>query len=213
MPKTELAVQGKFLDVSLKEGITASDAMKVVDDICTRLQKAETSVEHTRLLLGRLLADVQDRELYRPDHASFEQFTLALAEKHRLSRPTLRNALMVARRLPELSVKEAESIPGTSLTLIARAAATAEPRQIKKLNAEAQGKTILEFRDGVMSRGLVGRPGRPHESARKTVTVKIPDVSRAIAGKWGILLGSRKPAALFAELVNAAIGEAGQRAA
>ena len=212
MGKTELAVQGKLLDVSLKEGITPADAMKLVDDVCDRLYKAETSVEHTRWLLGRLLADVQDRRLYAPAHYSFEQFTLALAEKHRLSRPTLRNALMVARRLPELSVKEAESIPGTSLTLIARAAITADSRQIKKLIAEAQGKTILEFRDGVMNRGLVGRPGRPQESARKMVTVKI-QVSRSLAGKWSVLVGERSPAAVFGELVNEGLSASGQKAA
>ena len=210
----ELAVQGKLLDFSLKEDITSAEAMQAVDKVCAEFFRAETSVEAYRLLLGKLLANVQERELFRPQYGSFEQFTMALAEKHRLSRTSLRNALLVAKTLPTLSIKEAESIPSVSLTLIARAASapSADSRQIKRLIAEAQGKTIVDFRESIMSRGLVGRPGRPMESVRKNVTIKILNVSRSDAGKWSVLVGDRSPSAVFHEMLAGAIAS-GQKAA
>lgn len=203
MAKSELAIQGKLIDVSLKDDVTAAQAFHVVDSICGALQRAETSVEAARFALGRVLVDVRDRNLYSPQYPSFEQYTMALVEKYRLSRATLRNTMKHAERLGEhLTPKQVESVPGYSLELIARAAPNVEARVIPRLLKEAQGRSTMAFREFMIEKNYIGRPGRPNDSERKLVTVKIVKVPRSVAGKWSVLVGERSAAALFSEIVN-----------
>lgn len=170
------------ISVSLTADTTSVQAMHAVDAVCTALARQAQSIGYLRVLLGRLLAEVQDRELYKPEFVTFEAYKESLDVKYRLSRTVLNNALMIVRQLPHITPEDAADKPVVSLMLVARAAANgAETRVVNRLFKESGEKTIDEFREKVEEQGLVGKRGRPEGGARKSgpVTLRIVTSARA----------------------------------
>lgn len=172
------------ISVSLTADTTSVQAMHAVDAVCTALARQAQSIGYLRVLLGRLLAEVQDRELYKPEFVTFEAYKESLDVKYRLSRTVLNNALMIVRQLPHITPEDAADKPVVSLMLVARAAANgAETRVVNRLFKESGEKTIDEFREKVEEQGLVGRRGRPEGGARKSGPVTLRIVTSARAAK------------------------------
>jgi hypothetical protein len=174
------------VSVSLTPDTTSTQAMHAVDAVCTALARQAQSIGYLRVLLGRLLAEVQDRELYKPEFATFEAYKESLDVKYRLSRTVLNNALMIVRQLPDMQPEDAADKPVVSLMLVARAAANgAETKVVKKLLKEAGERTIEEFREKVEEQGLVGKRGRPNGGARRSGPVTLRIITNArTAGRF-----------------------------
>lgn len=186
--------------VDLTPTSSHSQAMAAVETVCQAIDRQEASIEHLRLILGRVLIVIEGHKLYEPQFASFEQFSRKIEADHRLSRPTIQNAMLVARRLPNVTAAQVESIPMTSLTLVARAAKDATPEVVEELLTEAEGKPAGKFAEALRERGILApRPAQP------TVPDGMVDVrfrvSQAIAEQWKKIVGSRNPDEVFSQAV------------
>lgn len=206
MATKELAVQGKIIEVSLREGITHNEAMHVVDSICNSLSRAETTVEQTYLALGKVMNDIEARNLFLPEYRIFSDFVAAVAKKHRMSESNTWKIYRNYKVLPSLTIKEVETIPRTSLGILVQAVAAnpdLTPARVNRLKAKAQTEPFTKFRDHLRDENLIGRAGRPTlEATSKKATLKIAEVSRTVINKFDILCGSGSPAAIFTEMVN-----------
>ncbi len=188
------------LTVSLSPDATPQQALSAVDAVCAALQKQEVSVEHLRVLLGRLLAEIQDRQLYSPTYDTFEAFILSLSTRFRIKRSSAYESLMIVRRLPNLTPEDSQNVPLTNLSLVARAARTAQPRTVTALLKEAKRLPVMEFREQMESRGLVGKRGRPTvKSSTVTLRIKVP---RSLAAKWVAYVGEENPGSALAALMK-----------
>jgi len=125
------------------------------------------------------MALVQDRELFKPEHETFEEYRLAIADKFGLSRATVSNDLMIARALPKLEIAQARRIPSANLTLIARVSKHATQRKVAWLLLEAETKPIAEFRQAMEKRGLIA-----HRGGNPGLVSIVLRVSKAIASEW-----------------------------
>lgn len=196
--KESVALKAVNLTVALTAGSTHATAMRVIDSVCGALHSQEVSIEHTRRVLGKTLAVIQDAKLFEPEFSSFEQFSQHLTVKHRISRATLRDTLFIARRLPDLTDAHVESIPMVSLSLVARAAKDAKPHDVKMLLKDAERMPVNEFRTSVATRGLISSV----ESSIDSVTIKF-NVSKAVGNKWFKLVGERDATTVFIDAVEA----------
>lgn len=171
------------LKVTLTDKATPEQAMKAVDSICGALRTAESSVERFRCLLGKVLVEIQDKGLFKPAFDSFEKWTQSIAEKHKLSRATIRESIMVARRLPNLTPEQAETIPMTSLALAARAVKPGETdeKAISNVLRMAATSPIAEFRNSLTTQGLL--KARETEAGFTTLRVKVADRVAALFNK------------------------------
>lgn len=185
--------------VSLGKGATHSQAMKAIDTVCSHLHRSEVSTEKLRMLLGRLAVVVSDNRLYEPEYTSFEQYTQAMIAKHHLSRATFRDAMMIARRLPNLTQAQAESVPMTSLTLVARAAKDAKPAQVDKLLKDAATLPPADLRNKVAAMGLIG--GGPDSASSSPTMIIRFTVTREVGEQWSKLVADRDANQVFADAV------------
>lgn len=208
MPETAQPINGQLtipavkLSVSINSETATNKALKAVDLVCSALAKQEASAEYLRVLVGRMLVEVRDRNLYEDSHPSFEAYTLELADRHRLSRSTLRDSMMIVERLPMLKPETAEKISMTNLTLAARVSKGMTPREIAGLLRSAASSNILEFREKIEEAGLAPPrklPGTARSAFRK-VTIRI-EVSRSVADQWQALVGDQNPAKVFRSLL------------
>lgn len=196
-----IALHGFNVKFNITTESTAEEATRAIDTVCAALNVADGSAERLRLAMGRLLAHVQDSKLYQGEFESFEAFTEAIMERHRISRGTLRDSLMVARRLPKLTGEQAEKIPMTSLTLVARAAKAATPAKMKTILRQAETMSPANLRQKLDNSGLISR--RVVASQDGKVTLKV-SVSKKTANQWERLIGDRDPSEVFAEIVRLA---------
>lgn len=185
------------LSVALSATSTHQQAMKAIDSLCGALHTQEVSIEHTRRVLGKTLAVVQDHRLYEPEFSSFEQFSVSIATRHRVSRATLRDSLFIARRLPDLTTEQAEAISMVNLSLVARAAKDAKPGDVKMLLRDAARMPITEFRTSLQGRGLIAS----NEADIDTVRVSFI-LSKATYERWMKLVGERDATTVFIDAVN-----------
>lgn len=196
--------------VLLSDKSTPIQAMSAVDGVCAALQRSEQSVERLRVLLGRVMAEVQDRKLFEPAYESFEQFTQAVAEKHRLSRTTIRESLLIARRLPGLTPEQAENIPLTNLTLAARMAKDQKPRAIGGILKNAANMNVLEFRQKAMETlhvdGNGAKGDKDTHTRAKTVLLRLR-VSEKVAKLWAGVVGTQDAGEVFAGMVMGMVTE------
>jgi hypothetical protein len=190
------------LRVSIQTDATPEQAREAIDAVCGALSRQESSVEHLRILLGRMMAEVKDRRLYRPEFATFEAFTQDLMARYRLSRSTVRDAIMIVRRLPTLEPEAAEGIPLTNITLAARAAKGMEPRDVKWLLKSAARMNVIEFRAKVEGDGLLPHVGRPAGKSGM-VTLRLR-VSKALAARWAALVEGRDAGKVLSGLMASA---------
>lgn len=168
------------ISVSLTADTTSVQAMHAVDTVCTAYSLQTRSLGYLRTLFGKLMVEIQNRELYKPEFRYFELYMDSLDEKYRLSRTVITNAMRLVRDVPGLSPEEAEDKPIVSLMLVARAAKQgADSRVVKKLLKEAGERTIDDFREMVEEQGLVGKRGRPEGGARKSGPVTLRIVTSA----------------------------------
>jgi hypothetical protein len=191
--------------VDLSSSSTPSQAYDAVDSVCTALQRQEASAEYLRLLLGRVLVVIQDNRLYEPANASFEQYSRSVEAKYHVSRATIQNAILVARRLPNLSAHEAESIPMTSLTLAARAAKDATPAQIHTILHDASKMQVEDFRESLERHGLIGvsRPEAVEGSVDTKDKVKVVLwISKDVAALWEKAVGEREASEVFESAIR-----------
>lgn len=186
--------------ISLGPKANSLQAMEAIDAICVALSRQEASAQHLRILLGRTLAAIQEKRLYEPDHATFEEFTLAVAEKHRLSRTTVRESLMIAKNLPMLDMRQAEEMPMLNIALAARAAKKASPREMPGIIKAATRTTVIEFRQKMEERGLIAHRGRPEGEKSDTVTLHIK-VKPAVADRWREIVANEDPGAVLADMI------------
>lgn len=192
------------LSVSVLPDATTEHAVDAVDAVCGALLRQEASVEHLRILLGRLMVEIKVRRLFRPAFRTFEAFTTDVLSRNRISRTTLRDSITIVRRLPMLEPEAAEAIPITNITLAARAAKGMQAPVVRQMLRSAAKMNVIEFRaklesDGAIpKRGAVGRPvGRPG-----IVTLKIR-VSRAMAARWDEFVGGRDAGRALGALLSA----------
>ncbi len=195
-----IALHGFNIKVSINEDSTATEAHRAIDTICAALNVSEGSSERLRHALGKVLAHVKDHDLYKDDFADFEAFKEYVGNKHRLSRATLQDSLMVATQLPKLTGEQAEKIPITNLTLVARAAKNASLAKVKSMLKKAETLTRPEMLKVV-------EPLIRHRDPQATdkVTLKII-VSKKIAVQWTKLVADQEPGDVLAELVALAVG-------
>lgn len=207
-----LRVPAYTINIELTKDATPAQAQHAVETVCAGLAKAELTVKHFRVLLGRLMRQVQLRRLYEPEFTSFEQYTQALARKYKLSRPTLRKALRIAKYIPDLEPKEADKMPLANLELLAAVASKTPAKNLIELRKAAPKLNVVEFRERVQTDGLMGRQGRPatngKEKRRVVVVLKL-SLSAALAKRYQNLRGSESDAKFIAGLLETA--EAGMK--
>jgi hypothetical protein len=184
--------------IAIYDHSTPQETSRAIDAVCAAMSRQEASAERLRVLLGRLLVHVQDQRLFEPEYSSFELFTQSVTERHRMSRATLREALMIARRLPGITPEQAEDIPMTSLALVARAAKNADPRAVSGMLRHAANHSVAEVREHTM--GLVPQKKQGGVIIRLMVTA-------AVAKRWKALAGDDAGAA-FAALVMGGVAKA-----
>lgn len=192
------ALNMPVLNIAINPDATPDQAMSAVDTVCDALSKWEASTERLRVLLGRLMAEVKDKKLYKPQFSTFEEFTQEIVKKHRLSRSTVRDSIMIVRRLPGLEPEDAEKMPLTNLTLAARAAKNMEPKAVTGLLRSAARLSIVAFRDKVADL-LPSKKVRPFGK----ISIRIV-VGKGIAARWEMLTRDSDPAKIFAALVSEA---------
>lgn len=188
------------IDLTAKS--THTQAMDAVGEVCNALHTQEQSAEYLRVCLGRVMACVNDNKLYEPTYASFEQFSRWVEDTHKLSRQTLQNAMLVARRLPTLDRASAESVPMTALTLVARAAKDATPAEIKQLLSEAADKPLMEFRQSLEDQGFIPvRTATPIDGDGKVaVTFRLSPLA---AEQWKAMCAGRDQSEVFEQTIIA----------
>lgn len=196
--------------VNLSSTSTHAQAMSAVDTICTSLQRQEASVEHLRVILGRALVIVSEYKLHEPQYASFEQYSRYVEEHYRLSRATIQNAMLVARRLPNVTAAQAEAIPMTALTLVARAAKDATPEHVEELLERAQEVPFLQFQQELKDTGELPTPARGPQLPDGMVRL-VFEVPVEVADHWKWLCGDRPQSEVFTDAVRL-LAERGQEA-
>jgi hypothetical protein len=191
-----MAIPACKVSVSVDSAATPEQIVGAVDAVCSALQRQESSVERLRVLLGRMMVEIKDRRMYWPAYRTFGAFERSVIERHRMSRTVIRDAIMVARRLPMLKPEAAEGIPITNITLAARAAKGMEAADVRGLLKSAARMNVVEFKAAVHEQGLVGKRGR-----RPGVVMVRIAVSRSLAARWTALVGDKSPAKVLAELM------------
>lgn len=184
MERLELVV------AELPDLATPAQVLSAVDRIGTALMKAQEAEQKLRYLMGKAMLYVQDQKLWKERHSSFEAWQLDLADRLRLSIRTIKKCSMLARNLPEQDASTLSHIPMTSLELTARVARQLEPRQISGLLRTAERASVIEFKQVVEERGLLGRSKR---AGYVILTLRVrPGVAKAVraaigdsdAGSW-----------------------------
>lgn len=162
--------------VTFNTEATPAQAIQTIEGLCTALSRQEASMQHLRILLGRVLVQIQDKELYRPEYSSFEQFLQAAVKKVKLAKSDLWVCMSIA-EIPRIEPAEAEKMPYTNLGLLARAAKHAEPQVLAEIRKDAAKLKIVEYRHKLESKGLLPRRGRPDGRKRRgpiTIHVTLP---------------------------------------
>ncbi len=188
------------LKVYLGPRATRAAVIREVERVCGVMKSQEAAGKRVGLLLGHLLAMVQDREAFKPDYGTFEEYTMAIADKFGLSRATVRADLRIARALPDLDADQARRIPGANLTLVARAAKNTTAKKVKALLVKAEKTPIVEFRHEMEKRGLIHSKEEDADSVplHLHVTRQLADGYRKFKGErtddeaLGELLGKQR---------------------
>lgn len=160
---TEVVVAGrKKLTLTFSETTSSEQAQKAVEACCVALIGEARKISYLRTVLGRLLAEVQQRKLFRPEFSSFEAYIKSLDEKHGLSRTVAREAMQIVGAFPDLAPNDAEHIPYSNLLLAAKAAKKMDtPREVRGLLKQAPNLSLAEYRETLVEKNLLGQRGRP----------------------------------------------------
>lgn len=144
------------LSINLTEKSTRTQVLKEVDRVFEELHKNEQTGQVLDGIRGHLLAIVQEQELYKPDHASFERYMAAMSDRFGAERATLRNELKIAIALPDLTQEEYKETPRANLLQMARAVkAGATQKQLSVMRQQAKLTPIKEFREKLAEAGLI----------------------------------------------------------
>ncbi len=206
-----ITLHGFNVKLNITPGSTTAEAKRAIDTIGAALNTAEGSAERLRHAMGRLLNHVNTHELYKPEFDTFEAFTEEVVRRHRLSRATLRDAMMTAARLPKLTPEQAEKIPMTNLTLVARAAKVATPAKIRTMLKEAETMSRADLKEDLERRGLIVRRN-PAASTEGKVAIRVL-VTKRTAAQWEKFVNGRDAAEVFADIVASVIPTVRRRAA
>ena len=206
-----ISLNGFNVKVNITQKSTVAEATRAIDTVGAALSTAEGSAERLRFAMGRLLNHVRDYDLYKEQFETFEAFTEEVGKKHRLSRATLRDSMMIAERLPDLTSEQAEKIPMTNLTLVARAAKTATPAKVRSILKNAETMTRADLKEKLEKQDLIIRRGAPPVSESKA-TIRLI-VSKHVAEQWERIRGDRDAGEVFAEIVAAALPAQRKKAA
>jgi hypothetical protein len=152
---------GIKLEVHLDEHSTRAQVVKEVNRVSEAMKDNEAAGKRLGLLLGHIMALVQDRELWKPEFESFEAYSLSIADRFDLSRATVRADLRIARALPTVDSDQARRIPRANLTLVARVAKNSTPKKVLALLAQAERTPIVEFKHEMQRKGLI--PGKAED--------------------------------------------------
>lgn len=180
------------------ETIVEKESLSAADAACASFAQAQETVESAGVEMGRTLHEVQDKELYKPEYHSFEAFTQAMMEKHRIGRTLLRNWMMIVETMPELEPSEAAKIPPTSLVLVARAARTATPRRIVTMLRDASTLSVGAFKAKLAPQLVSSKPAVPTGVVIRLV------VPKTVAQRWQTLIDGNDPVQVFSKLVGGA---------
>jgi hypothetical protein len=195
---------GLDLKVHLGPRSTRAQVIREVTRVCTAMKTHEAAGKRLGLLLGHIMALVQDRTLYKPGFETFEEYRLAVADQFQLSRATVSADLRIARALPELEPEQARRIPGANLTLVARAAKNTSKKKVQALLAKAEKTPILEFRQEMEKRGLI-KAKEPSDNPGPGTDVTVPlhlHVSKQTAEAYKKFKADRTDDEAFGELLG-----------
>lgn len=183
MARTALALSGDViaissppktnLIVSLTDDVTPAQAQSAVNQVCVALARHSNSVTYCRVVLGGLMLDVQDRQLFKPDFKSFQAYMRGLEEKHGLSRSVIQDAMLFSRTFPKVQPKEVEDAPIVNLTLAARAARNSEPKEAREILKDASRLSIVAYREKLVEKKYIPPQGRPDGGNKKTGNVNL----------------------------------------
>lgn len=173
------------LSIRIGPDSTRAEVMREVDRLGKMMNTYLATGKRIGLLLGHVMALVKDRELYKPEHATFEDYRLAIADKYGLSRTTVSLDLQIARALPRVTPEQARKIPTTNLVLVARASKNASDSKLASLLVQAEKSSIVEFRRSMEKRGLITQ--RLHPGLVKLVL----RVTKATRKDWHKFRGDR----------------------
>lgn len=174
-------------------------AMKTVGTVCEALARQDMSMQHLRLLLGRVLVQIQERQLFKPDYTSFNKFLQEAEKKTKTSRSILWECMSIA-AIPKIEPEEVEKMPYTNLRELARASKVVEePSLLTEIRRDAKKLSVVAYRKKLETAGLLAKRGRPDGRRRRgPVTLRIT-VPAAVARLWYEL---EQPVEAFAEWVK-----------
>jgi len=196
------------VQVQLDEDATNQEILSSLDDACKQWSNIQKIDMGLRLVVGRLLMAVREREIYKQEQwGTFEAFLKYVEERYGLKRTTAQDSLMIVEADPELTVERARRIGPTNLLLAARAVNFApeneKKRIAKRLFREAEKRPpVDEFRQRLQDAKLLRTSYRGR--SRGMGKLVIDNVPTSTMHKWRQIVGAQKASRVFADLVDIA---------
>ena len=200
------------LKVDVGATTTPTAVFKYVDELLTQIGRQDATAQALRHMTGRVLAEIQDRKLYKGVFDSFEAYTTHLAQERNLSRRTIRNYLMEYRALPFLTPADVENIPQGNIHLAARIMRdrkSPSPKFALEVLTAAGKDNLVEFQKEARERGWVvhheqGKAGMPGKASGKARSVTVSfTLTQEENVRWLALVGDRDPKVVFLSFIPA----------
>ena len=185
--------------VTFNTDANPEQALNTVRIVGEALARQDMSMQRLRLIMGQVLVQIQDRELFKPDYTSFERFIQDAVKKTKLTRSTLWECMDIA-SIPKLDPEDIEKMPYTNVVLLARAVKVVdEPKMLTEIRRDAQKLSVVTYRKKLESAGFLPKRGRPDGRRRHgPVTLRIT-VPATVARIWYEL---EQPVEAFAEWIK-----------
>lgn len=174
-------IPGLKLSISVGPNSPKAEVLREVDRLCKLMNNYVATGKRIGLLLGSVMALVQDGEFYKPEFATFEAYRLHIAKIYGLGRSTVSEDMQIARALPKMTVEQAKVIPSANLALVARAVTKGTSKATQHLLTAAKNTPIIEFRRMMERRGLITQRKTP---GLIKLVLKVTKATRRDWHKW-----------------------------
>lgn len=173
------------INVRLGADVTAEDAMAAVETVCSAYNNQHQGLCALRVVIGKIVKEVRDRDLFRPKFSSFDAYLEHLDEKYGLSRSVVQDAILGVTVFPKVKPTDVQKMKVVNFTNAARAAKKAEPAVAERIFNEAKKLPVARFREKMEDDGFLIKRGRPDGGSRKSGAVILRiKVSATIAERF-----------------------------
>lgn len=174
------AAVSKFT-VSMSADTDPESAMQYIGAVGTAVAKREDDLGRLRTVLGQLVYQAKQLQVYKPKFSTFGEFIAAIEQEYSLEHTSVMNCVSFVRTFPSITPTDAAKMPVRNMTTAVRAARKAEsPQQRTAIINAAIKLPAAEFERSMKAKGLLATLGRPEGGSRSagTVTLSIPTGAR-----------------------------------